>query len=235
MITSQVASSPFDTRVWELREEFLTLGQDGDLWNTTLDSSSTATILQAGGGGLQLLATVDNDNAQISSTNEIASFESDGLFEFEATIKADLNADGLGAFFVGLADDDATDFIVDGGANVKTTFDGVGFFVADGGSVFQTVYSNGATQDIDTDVSNNEGVSDGAFADETIYVLRISARTQTDGIYIRMYINGEQVKEYTAKTLTGADPMHLMASLKAGSANDQKLEVHRIYYKQWRA
>ena len=125
-----------------------------------------------------------------------------------------------------MVDDAATDLIVDGGANVKTTLDGWGFFVADGGEVFQSVVSDGTTQSIDTDIA--------AYATSTDYQLRISGWRETSGIKLRFYIDGILKKSIDDLATSGQDPMHLIASLKGGSANDQVLTVNRIYYKQWR-
>lgn len=209
---------PLET--FALRDDFETF-HDTVLW-TKVAASSGSTALEATaphGGQLKILtAATDNDSTIIKAPVNFVGAAGRRM-AFEVRLKlTEGNTDDAGVF-AGLASDQAATLMQADGAGPAASFSGIGFFKVDGGTKWQFITSNGATQDIDTDVGSRtsaQWVRLGA-------VLEPSA----DGLSYEVtpYVDGAPAGDPQTLLIASLAVMGMTVLLKSGGTTVETLHV----------
>lgn len=178
-------------------------------WALVADAGSTGgqTLADAVGGTLAIYPDGDdNDEAYLSSRNEIFKFAASKPMWFEARVRLNENGGtaGKSGFICGVSDTVAANSLVDGGT-LMTSFDGALFVKEETTAKIDFVGSNAGTQD-------NDELAD--WVDGTWYRLGFvfDPGNGTTGT-LTPYINGTA---YTAQdiTLSGLEEMHIVFGAK---------------------
>ena len=129
---------------WDDLEEFVT----GDRFTSLAADAGATVVAQDLANGEVHLATgaVDNNEAALQTTKKVFKFAEDKPHVFEVWHQyTEANVDDTNVFdgFISAA---AADTMVDNGAGPAANFDGAGFFKVDGGTNWNIIVSNAATQ-----------------------------------------------------------------------------------------
>lgn len=162
---SNIARFPFEFQQQDnivVYDDF-TRDIDSAEWVSTLTDSGTASVGDAVGGILALVASdgsvVDNDEAYIESPNEVFKLAAGKPIYAMAYVQfTEANTDDANVFF-GLADAIGANTLVDDGAGLKTSFSGAAIYKVDGSTVWKCVTSNSTTQTISTSTTTAGGAS----------------------------------------------------------------------------
>ena len=187
--------------------------------------SSAGVVLEDAHGGVLSISPDgdDNDEAYVSTMSEILLIQAGKFANFAATVKlAEVDVDNTN-IIIGLSDNAAADFLQDDGAGPAASFDGVCIFKVDGGTVWQAITSNVASQNIDTNL--------GAFTDDTWTDFLITV-DPNDGVtaIVKFYINGV-LGATEDLVLAGLAEMHVVMGIKQGDTeaeNAFKVDVWEI-------
>jgi len=178
-------------------------------WATVADAGSTGgqTLGDAVGGTLAIFPDGDdNDEAYVSSRNEVFKFAASKPLWFEARVKLSENGGTAGkcGFICGLSDTVAANSLVDGGT-LMTSFDGALFVKEETTAKIDFVGSNAATQD------NDELQT---WVDDTWYRIGFTF-DPGDGTtgYLTPYIDDVAFTRQ-AITLSGLEEMHIVLGAK---------------------
>jgi hypothetical protein len=204
-------------------------------WATTLTDSGTASVGDAAGGILAIVASdgtvADNDEAYVESANEVLKFAADKPALFEARVQfTEANTDDAN-ILVGLMDAVGANALVDDGAGPKSSYSGAVFFKVDGGTVWQTETSNSTTQTTTeltaANVNNlaKRAVTAGGAAYQT---LRIEYMPYSaTNAYVSFFVDGVLVAQHDY-IFTSATEMQIVFGVKNGSANNETLSVDYV-------
>ncbi|MHC4676031.1 MAG: hypothetical protein ACYTBZ_26370 [Planctomycetota bacterium] len=136
-----------------------------DHWNTVEVGGSTITVLTSGTGGVaQFVPDTDlNDECYLYS-NEMFTFQYDRPWACLASftlnkIGGTANAEAL---YFGLADNIAADLILDGGADIKATYTGAGWFKPTGSRTWYCLSSHTSTTVRNSDPTQHKTQSTGS-------------------------------------------------------------------------
>lgn len=214
-------------------------GSEG-MWLLDANDGGALAQLDAHAGVITLTAsdtTVgDNDETYLVSVAEIYKpaigvYDGEILGIAKARIKfTEANTDDAGVIFLLLGGDttDVADTIADGGASIANANQYIGFFKADGGTVYQGVLRDTA-QDSDTDVGTRVS---GSFQElkMVIYDADITDGEVEVGFYLDGVLGGT-----LAYAVSGATEMRFVVGVKNGGANLETLHVDRVYFEFKRA
>jgi hypothetical protein len=210
-------------------------------WAILGDAAGSVTYNDAGGGTVSI-ATGAGDNDEKYIARPLESFlpvaDKPSITEFRLQY-TEANTDDAN-IFAGLAQEAGANLLVDDGAGVAATLDGVYFYKVDGGTRWQIGNSNATTQDTD-DTEDTAGSSG-------YHTLRLEINPLGDGtadIVFSIDTNGGQdFKQCRANganprtpsikqnvTLAGLAEMHVVLGAKAGGANAETLVVD--YAQSW--
>ena len=187
--------------------------------------SSADIVMEDGHGGILSISPDgdDEDEVYVSTISEIILIQADKFMNFSCRCKlAEVDVDNTNIIF-GLSDTVSADFLQDAGAGPAASFDGVCFFKVDGGTVWQAITSNAASQNIDTNA--------GAFTDDT-YANFLITVDPNDGVtaIVKFYINGV-LGATEDLVLAGLAAMHVVFGVKMGDTEAEaalKVDVWEI-------
>ena len=212
------------TKLCRFEDDFFDFNT-GDRWTATTTDSGTVAVIDGDGGVLQLEASggtaADNDQTIVSSTNEIITVTAGRTIDFRARIKLTEADTDKANFAIGLSDTVAADFMQDDGDGPDASYDGAVFFKVDGGTKIQTEVSNAGTQVTDTDAGD---FSSGDWHDLRILITSDSGDTEAT---CKFYVDGV-LGATSALTIAGLEPMHIVATVKNGSAALETLLVDYV-------
>jgi hypothetical protein len=180
---------------------------------TTVGTNAAPAMTDAAGGVLGIVTSgVDNTASLIASTNELFSLSAGKKLYFEARVKvAEANTDDIN-IYVGLTEGvpaDAVPMLNNGGGVADD--DHIGFYKADGGTVWVAKNGDGAAHYTTTNLSTR---SIAAYQ-------RLGFVADTG--QIDFYIDGQKVATHTTYLPTADELMHLVIGCKAGGANAETL------------
>jgi hypothetical protein len=210
-------------------------------WVTTLTDSGTASVGDAAGGIIALVASdgtvADNDEAYIESANEVFRFAADKPLLFEARVQfTEANTDDAN-ILVGLLDAVGANSLQDNGAGPPSSYSGAVFVKTDGGTVWQTETSNSTTQTTNeltaANVNNlaKRAVTAGGAAYQT---LRIEYMPYSaTNAYVTFFVDGVAVAQHDY-VFTSATEMQIALGVKNGGANLETLNVDYVSCSQER-
>lgn len=201
-------------------------------WTSVLTDSGTASVGDAKGGILALVASdgtvADNDEAYIKTTAEIFKLAVGKPLYAEARIQfTEANTDDANVFF-GFADNIAADTLVNNGAGLKTSFSGACIYKVDGSNVWKCVSSNSTSQTISTSNTTAGGSS--------YQTLRIEIR-DVDGTSceVTYFCDDQPLLDSTSRrpikhtvAITSATEMQVGAGVKNGDTNLETLNIDYI-------
>lgn len=204
-------------------------------WVSTLTDSGTASVGDAVGGILALVASdatvADNDEAYIESPNETLLFANNKPLVIEGRLQfTEANIDDANILF-GVLDAVGANTILDDGGGPKASYSGAVFFKVDGGTVWQCETSIAGTQtttELTAANANNLSKKAQTAGGAAYQVLRIeflpySASKAT----VNFYIDGVHVASHDF-TYTSATEMQICAGVKNGGANNETLNIDYI-------
>jgi hypothetical protein len=210
-------------------------------WVTTLSDSGTASVGDAAGGIIALVASdgtvADNDEAYIESANEVFKFAADKPLLFEARVQfTEANTDDAN-ILVGLMDAVAANSLQDNGAGPPASYSGAVFFKIDGGTVWQTETSLSTTQTTNeltsTNVNNLSKKAQTA-GGSAYQVLRIEYMPYSStNAYVTFFVDGVAVAQHDY-VFTSATEMQIALGVKNGGANLETLNVDYVSCSQER-
>jgi hypothetical protein len=204
-------------------------------WVTTLTDSGTASVGDAAGGILAIVASdgtvADNDEAYVEYANEVFKFAADKPALFEARVQfTEANTDDANVL-VGLMDAVGANSLQDNGAGPPASYSGAVFFKIDGGTVWQTETSNSTTQTTNeltaANVNNlaKRAVTAGGAAYQT---LRIECMPYSaTNAYVSFFVDGVLCAQHDY-IFTSATEMQLAFGVKNGGANNETLNVDYV-------
>ena len=223
-----------------IQDDFLRDVDSAD-WVTTLSDSGTASVGDAAGGIIALVASdgtvADNDEAYIESANEVFKFAADKPLLFEARVQfTEANTDDAN-ILVGLLDAVGANSLQDNGAGPPASYSGAVFVKTDGGTVWQTETSNSTTQTTNeltaANVNNlaKRAVTAGGAAYQT---LRIEYMPYSaTNAYVSFFVDGVAVTQHDY-IFTSATEMQIGLGVKNGGANLETLNVDYVVCSQER-
>lgn len=190
---------------------------------TTVGTGATVANQDAAGGVLLLTSSgTDNQAALIKSTNELFSVSVGKKLYFEARVKiAELNVDDTNVF-VGLTQGtiaDAVPMLNNGGGIADD--DSIGFYKADGGTVWMAKSADGAAAYQSTNVNTR-----------TANWVRLGF--VADPVLAEFYIDGQKVASHSTTLPTADELMSLCIGVKCGSANAETMQVDWVKIMQTR-
>lgn len=204
-------------------DDFEANSLDADRWVVTASDGGAAAHSDGAGGVVQLGPSNSvagaEDEIYLHQTLETFLFAAGKPLVFEARVKITEANTNQANVFVGLMNAVAANALQDADAGPKSSYSGAGFFKVGGSTVWQAEASIGTTQDTDTSV--------GTAATGTWYQLRIEFEPGsgvTDGT-VRFYLDGSLVHTATSFDYTSATEMEAVVGVKAGSANEDLIDV----------
>ena len=205
-------------------------------WTATAHNGWTSTLTDAGSiigplvGYPYIAYGIDATDITVGDNDE-GYYAAPGVFALAATksvwCEANLeiiegNTDDCNAWF-GLTDQAAlANFLQDNGAGPAASYDGIGFFKVDGGTVWQFETSDGASQTTDTDVGTRVS---GTFVRLGFIV--------TSNTSVTAYVNGVNVASW-ATNLPDATTMKLIFAVKTGGTIKEYIYFDRARWVQLR-
>lgn len=209
---------------WDDLEEFVT----GDRFASLVADAGSSVAAQDLANGEVWLTTgaTDNNEAALQTNKKIFKFADDKPHQFEVWHQySEANVDDANIFdgFISAA---AADTMVDNGAGPAANFDGCGFFKIDGGTNWNIVVSNGATQTkVELTAANSidkVAKTAGGSAQQKLR-LEVMPITSTKG-EVRFFIDDVLAYKVTDWTFP-TSVMFARAYIKAGGANSEVLKV----------
>lgn len=221
--------------VWE--DDFLypntdETGSEG-MWLLDANDGGVLTALDAHGGQISLTASdttvADNDETYLVSVQEIykpaiGAYDGEVLATFKFHLKfTEANTDdaGICAILLGGDSTDVADTIADGGAALANAHQYIGFFKADGGTVWQGVLRDTA-QDADTNVGAR--ISGTA---QTLSMVIYDADITDGEVEVEFFVDGVSGGTL-AYAVSGATEMRFVIGVKNGGANMETLIIDRV-------
>ena len=203
-------------------------------WTSVLTDSGTATIGDAAGGILALVASdgtvADNDEAYIRSASEIFLFAAAKPMFCEARLQyTEANTDDANVIF-GFASAVAANHLQDNGAGPLASYSGAVFFKVDGGTNWNVEKSIAGTQTTAELTAANSLTKSAQTAGGASYqTLRIEAEPHGGGTMdVSFFIDGVLVYKMKDTTYASATEMHVFAGVKNGDTNLETLNVDYI-------
>lgn len=212
--------------------------KDTELWTTVATDLGTATVGDEVGGVITLAPSdgtvADNDEVYIH-TKELFKIAGDKPISFSALVKfAEANTDDANVA-VGLMDAVAANTILDDGAGLDASFSGAAFYKVDGGTLWNVIYSDGATQTkaeltAENVAKPNGGAGEAQTAGGSAYQkLEIDIIPKTGSkVDVMFKIDGRTVYKMTDKTYANATEISVMAGAKNGGANNESVKLDFI-------
>lgn len=212
--------------------------KDTNVWTTLATDIGTATVGDEVGGVVTLAPSdgtvADNDEVYLH-TAELFKIAAEKPISMLASVKwTEANTDDANVF-VGLMDGVAANAIVDDGAGPKASFSGAGFYKVDGGTLWNVIYSDGATQTKAELTAENVARANGGAGEaqtaggSSFQKLEIDIITKTGSkVDVIFKIDGRTVYKMTDKTYANATETALMVGAKNGSANNEAIKVDYI-------
>lgn len=221
--------------VWE--DDFLypntdESGSEG-MWLLDANDGGALVALDGHGGQITLTASDttagDNDETYLVSVQEIfkpaiGAYDGEVLGIFKARLKfTEANTDDAGVAFILLGGDstDVENTIADGGAALTNAFQYIGFFKADGGTVYQGVLRDTA-QDADTNVGARVS---GSY--QELKMVMYDADITDGEIEVEFFVDGVSGGTL-AYAVSGATEMRLLLGIKNGGTNAETLHIDRV-------
>jgi hypothetical protein len=204
-------------------------------WTATAHNGWTSTLTDAGSiigplvGYPYIAYGIDATDITVGDNDE-GYYAAPGVFALAATksvwCEANLeiiegNTDDCNAWF-GLTDAALANFLQDNGAGPAASYDGIGFFKVDGGTVWQFETSDGASQTTDTDVGTRVS---GTFVRLGFIV--------TSNTSVTAYVNGVNVASW-ATNLPDATTLKLVFAVKTGGTIKEYIYFDRARWVQLR-
>lgn len=207
--------------------------KDTNIWTTTATDSGTVTVADAVGGVAPLVPSdgtvADNDEVYLL-TKEVFKIAAGKPLQASCRIQfTEANTDDANVAF-GLMDAVAANSIVDNGAGLKTSFSGACFYKVDGGTRWQVIYSDGATQTTaDLSATNSLTKSAQSAGGASYQTLQIDIIPKTSTLVDVVFsIDGSTVYKMLDKTYASATEMSLFVGAKNGGANNETINVDSI-------
>lgn len=179
---------------------------------STVGTNAAPAMTDAKGGVLGIVTSgVDNTASLIISTNELFCVSAGKRLFFEARVKlAEANVDDIN-IFVGLTEGTPADAVpmLNNGGGVADD-DHIGFYKADGGTVWLAKTGDGAAA--------YESTSVGTRGTDWVRLGFIATPAQVD-----FYIDGQKVATHSTTLPTADELMHLVIGCKAGGGNAETL------------
>lgn len=225
-------------RNYEVFDDFTGYGSGETIW-TNLAADAGVTAFAEGdfeyGRARGATGATDNNEVMARSTNEVALFQADGTFIYEARIAfTEANTDDANVA-VGLADAAGANLLLDDGGGDSINDSGALIFKIDGGTVWRAAceIANANT----TETASQQTAGGAAYQTLTIegrdvdgtnfeftYFLNQEPLTDTNNNEIRHLI-----------AFASATEMRLVAGyVKAGGANSETLDLDYCYYRALR-
>ncbi len=214
-------------------------------WTTIASDAGGSNILDQVGGVMELDASdatvADNDEVYIH-TAEVFLFASGAPLIAEAYIKfIEANTDDANILF-GLMDGIAANHLLDNGGGPAASYAGAVFFKVDGSTYWQAESSDGATQKTTlldgtqpvmqgSNATGEAQTAGGAWQRLTID-WRPKSSSRADVAY---FIDGVLVAKHVDFTYANATEMAVVAGVKNGGANEEKLDLDYVFAYQKRA
>jgi len=195
-------------------DDFLTYTTAHEGWIVQADAGETQDITDAAGGVISIACDGDdNDEAYIYRMAETYKISGAKKIYFEARIKFTEAATDDANVYVGMTADDvsAGDLLGDDGAGPSTD-DSICFFKVDGGTVWQTETSVGASQSTNTSVATRGSGS----------WVRLGFIADATGV--DFYIDGGKVDTRPTTSLPDTE-IRIALGVKAGGAHTETLLV----------
>lgn len=209
-------------------------------WTSTATDSGTSLATDAAGGVMALVpsdgSVADNDEIYVQSSKETFKIADGKPISIGGYIQfTEANTDDANVF-VGILDAPIADTLVDNGAGMKTSFSGAAFYKVDGGTRWQVIYSDGATQTIaDLTATNtlNKVAQSAGGASYQLLEIDILPKTSTK-VDIVFKIDGKVVYKMIDKTYASATEMAVAVGAKNGGANNESIKVDYLWAAQKR-
>lgn len=214
---------------------------DSSDWTATTTDSGTASVGDAVGGILALVASdgtvADNDECYVESANEVFKFAADKPMLFEARVQfTEANTDDAN-ILVGVMDAVGANSLVDNGAGPPSSYSGAVFYKVDGGTRWQVETSNSTTQTTDDLVSTNKNNLSGksqTAGGSAYQTLRIEFLPyNSTNAYVNFFVDGVLCCQHDY-IFTSATEMQVALGVKNGGANLETLNVDYVSCTQLR-
>lgn len=210
---------------------------DSDFW-TSLAADGGSTAFAEGDaehGRLQgATGATDNNEILLRSTNELALFQADGAFIYEARIQfTEANTDDANVA-VGLADNAGANLLSDDGGGDNINSSGVLIFKIDGGTTWRCACENNAT------IVETASVQTAGGADYQVLTIVGKAISSNDYEFTYFLDHKPLTDSNNRKILhtlnySSATDMRIVAGyVKAGSANSETLNLDYCAFGQRR-
>jgi len=200
----------------------------GGRWTDTSGDSGAAWSVASATGGVATGVTgaTDNNEAYLHSTAGQFKLANDKPLTAEAYLQfAEANTDAANVFF-GLADAIGANTLVDDGGGMKTSFSGAAFYKVDGELNWRVIYSNGATQTIvELNAENSYDRLAKTAGGAAYQQLRIELSPRNNAVDAKFFIDGTLVYKMSGKSISSATLMDAGFGVKAGSSNEETLNV----------
>lgn len=184
----------------------------------TKDAAATVAVANANGSSVSFVTTaVDNEEAYLTLDNKIATISADKNYGMEFRIKIDESASGSTNLCFGLVEAAAANILEDNGAGPDANTDQILIFKVDGGTVWQLVAGNGATQNTDTNIGS---FTDNSWEILSFRVVPFSSTVAKVYAYVNGVLGGAQEIAYASLA-----QMTPVMGIKNGTATIETLYV----------
>lgn len=193
---------------------------EDDAWNTIAedaDKTGTDGVQDSNNGWYKNYCDGDdNDESYVEHTGETWKLTTGDPMWFEARVKLTEADTNKANWIIGLMENPGANSLQDDGAGPPADYDGIVFFKVDGTMNVQFETS--------TATSQTTTAALGTFASATAYRVGFYYDGATS---VTPYLNGVAGTAHTI-SLTGHGEMNIMFGVKAGSANEEAIEVDYI-------
>lgn len=212
--------------------------RDTTLWTATLTDSGTANAGDVIGGQVQLVPSdgtvADNDEAYIATSKQTFKIQAGKPLKCGVRLQFTEAATNAANVAFGFMDSVAANAIVDNGAGLKTSFSGAGIYKVDGSSLWECIYSDGATQTKSgqltaSNVLNSSKLAQSAGGSSFVTLEIALMPFSASKLSVEFMINGVCVYKMMERTYANAAQMSLWAGAKNGSANNEAINIDWIY------
>lgn len=194
-------------------------------WAMTEDGGETGTtaVQDAAGGWFKMFCDGDdNDECYLATAAEIFTPSDGNPMWFEARLKLTEASTNAANWIIGLSESVGANHLQNNGGGPPATYDGVVFFKVDGTMYIQFETSTGSSQTTTSDLN--------AFVSGTTY--RVGFYFD-GGTSVTPYVNDTAGDAHTI-SLSGLGEMSVFMGVKAGSDNEEAIEVDYIRCIQFR-
>lgn len=209
--------------------------KDTNVWTTTATDSGTAAVGDAANGIVQLLPSdgtvADNDEIYLQ-TKELFKIAAGKPLMCGIYLQFTEAATNAANVMFGFMDAPTANAIVDNGAGPKTSFSGAVIYKVDGGSQWQCMYSDGATQTASgllTALTTLNRQAQNAGGSSWVKLEIEIIPTSSTLCDVAFLINDVTVYKMMDRTYANATEVALMVGAKNGSANQETINVDWIY------